>query len=177
MSVVEYSNVIPPILCNDIINYFNKENSNIFLIPKNNTKWKRIEMLLYKELLLHIDKYKKTLLNQLTDIYTNQLYSSLSSKLYLDSFKIIKYSQQESDIFINNYELTNNRHNVLSFIFYLNDLSEGGEISFKNNNITVKANKCSLIIFPENIPNNYKCKLPIHTDQYIITGQIRENYI
>ena len=135
MSVIEYPNVIPPILCNDIINYFNKENSNIFLIPKNNTKWKRIEMLLYKELLLHIDKYKKTLLNQLTDIYTNQLYSSLSSKLYMDSFKIIKYSHQDSEFFINNYELTNNRHNVLSFIFYLNDVSEGGEIYFKQNNL------------------------------------------
>ena len=134
-------------------------------------------MFLYKELLLHIDKYKKNLLNKLTDLYTNQIYSSLSSKLYLDNFKIIKYSQQDSDVFINNYELTNNRHNLLSFIFFLNDVNDGGEIVFKNDNITIRAKQSTLIIFPENIPNNYKCKLPIHTDQYIITGQIRENYI
>uniref|UniRef100_A0A6C0HC31 Prolyl 4-hydroxylase alpha subunit Fe(2+) 2OG dioxygenase domain-containing protein n=1 Tax=viral metagenome TaxID=1070528 RepID=A0A6C0HC31_9ZZZZ len=172
-TIKEYPNILPNILCHDIIKYFNHENVNTFLIPKNNSKWNKTEIMLYKMLLTHINNFKKELLQELNNSEVCDIFSALNTKIFLDNFKMIKLSAMDTETFLNNYEKTNNRYNLLTFIFYLNDVSNGGEIIYKNDTI-IKPEKGKLVIFADNLPNMYKCKLPLSDSQYIITGQITE---
>lgn len=128
-------------VCDDINDLFNEsmnESMNVsmndlneFVIPKNNEKWKQIEHMIYKELLIHINNYK----NKLIIINTNEAndYITLLSKnIYTKDFFIQSLNKK-----------TYNRYNILSYLFCLHD----GVIII--NNKQINAEKGKLILFPE----------------------------
>jgi predicted 2-oxoglutarate/Fe(II)-dependent dioxygenase YbiX len=63
----------------------------------------------------------------------------------------------------------NEKYRVLTFLWYLNDVSEGGETEFFGDmKIMPEAGK--LILFPANWTFPHCAKTPISSDKYIITG-------
>lgn len=167
-NIIEFKNSIPNKLCDEIISLFEKKTEQKLNIPKNSPEWNKIEHFLYKDLLLKLNKYKNSLL-----LENETVTSSLNLNTYLNDFKIIKYDPVECETIIRNYEKNENRYNIVSFVFYLNNVESGGEIIFKESKM--KPEKGKLVIFPETTPNSYKCQMPISNSQYIITGQICEN--
>jgi len=205
--IKEYLNVIPEQLCDEIINKFNQRRfsslpvtdlnsmtdklvEDIFIIPKNDTEWNRIEQFLYKALLLKINNYKKVLLTNLLNMKDPDILVLLNKNMFLDNFKIIKISNNNPDIIFNNYMKNNNRYNILTFIFYLNDVENGGKVMVTDDSVqflddknnysdtcNIVPEKKKLLLLSEIIPNTYKFMSPISNIQYIITGQICENMI
>jgi hypothetical protein len=173
-NIIEYNNILPELLCNDIIDLFieetEDENKTIFNIPKNNDEWKKIEKILYKELLIKIKTFKNHLLMNNTN-ENNNLLILLNKQLFTKHFTILKYDMKEGVEFIKNYQRTNNRFNVMTYVFFLNSIENGGEIYFSNGNI-VKSETGKLLLFPDDMEYEYKCKSPISNDQYIISGQL-----
>lgn len=172
-NIIEFKNSIPNKLCDEIISLFEKKTEQKFNIPKNSPEWNKIEQFLYKDLLLKLNKYKNLLLSENSNGENETVTSSLNLNTYLNDFKIIKYDPVECETIIRNYEKNENRYNIVSFVFYLNDVESGGEIIFKKSKM--KPERGKLVIFPEISPNSYKCQMPISNSQYIITGQICEN--
>lgn len=172
-NIIEFKNSIPSKLCDEIISLFEKKIEPKMNIPKNNQEWSKIEQFLYKDLLLKLSKYKNALLFENSNQENETVTSSLNLDTYLNDFKIIKYDVVNCETVIRNYDKNENRYNIVSFVFYLNNVESGGEIIFKN--FKMKPEKGKLVIFPEIIPNSYKCQMPISNSQYIITGQICEN--
>ena len=172
-NIIEFKNSIPNKLCHEIISLFEKKTEQKFNIPKNSTEWNKIEYFLFKDLLLKLNKYKNSLLLENSNEENETIISSLNLNTYLNDFKIIKYDPVECETIIRNYDKHENRYNIISFVFYLNDVESGGEIIFKN--FKMKPEKGKLVFFPEVTPNSYKCQMPISNSQYIITGQICEN--
>lgn len=197
---------LPEILCKDIIELFdNQENNKIkkinikmknnlynifddsyleysyleFIIPKKNIHWERIECLLYKELLIHINNYKQELIKNFNNKDDNNLIILLNNKLFTKDFTIQKYNKVSNDceLKIKKYKNTNNRYNLLYYIFFLNTISKGGEIIFKNNNRIdiITPEICNLLLFNDKI--DYECNLPKSDNQYIICGQICYNNV
>jgi hypothetical protein len=115
--ICEYKKSIPNILCNEIIEIFesqenkNKNEDNIikslnktiekpsyFVIPKNEEKWKKIEMFLYKEL---ASKLKKYINKNNKDHYKNNIIFE-NNELYTPNFIIKKYEQQKGKYIYHN---------------------------------------------------------------------------
>lgn len=178
--IIEYKKTLPNILCEDIIEKFEEnkeENHQIykFIIPKNEPEWKKIETIIYKELLKKINEYKSYIINNNLNDETNNLLLLLTNSLYIKDFIIQKYTTEkktieENMIFKNNR--TNNRYNVLSFIYFLNDIENGGYIAF-GNQTNIKSETGKLLIFPENINYFHKVYFPTAgSPQYIISGQL-----
>jgi len=166
--VLEFPNSIPNILCDTIIENYkdnNSETENCFVIPKNHNDWDRIERLLYKELLININKYKIHIVQNISFENNADLTMLLNNDLYLKDFIIIKRNAAAA----NNYK-TNNRYNILTFVFFLNNITIGGNINFYNK--LIKPEKGKLVLFPECFNENYNFKLPNDEDQYIVTGQL-----
>jgi hypothetical protein len=173
--IQEFINILPNILCDDIANKIKK--SEIISIehtlytyreleiPKNSDEWTKIECVLYKNLLVKLKKFnEKFLINQ-------------SISLILDSFIIQEYIPSDTNIRIDNFNKRLSRHNFLTFIYFLNDVSNGGIEIITNNGEKhfIEPCKGKLVIFTENIDYIYKYILP-DIPFYIITGQIRINH-
>jgi len=119
---------LTPFLCDDIIELYENQIDNEYIIPKNNEEWKMIENILYKELLCYLTHYK----NKLILLNTNDgniLIEQLSKKLYTKDFKITM-------------KKTLNRFNIISYFFSLYD-----DVTI--NNIEYNNTKGQLFLFPE----------------------------
>ena len=171
-----FNNILPNILCDEIVKHIqNSENISFdhklythreLEIPKNTDKWTKIECVLYKNLLVKLKKFNETyLLNQ-------------TLMIILDSFTIQEYVPKETNVHVDNFNKKLNRHNILTFVYFLNDVSNGGMEIIKNNGekIYIEPHKGNLVIFTENIDYIYKYILP-DTPFYIITGQLRINHV
>jgi len=132
-------------LCNDIIENIEDEINQLeseqisLIIPKNNDKWRSIEKEIYKELLIHLNNYKNSLILKNTE-ESNNLIKLLSNDLYTRYFTINKGSREHNG---NNKFKTCNRFNVISYLFCLSD----SDIII--NNISYHAEKGKLFLFPE----------------------------
>jgi hypothetical protein len=64
---------------------------------------------------------------------------------------------------------------VLTYMFYLNDVEEGGETQFINQNIALKPKAGTLVIFPAWPTHIHKGNKPLSGDKYIGTSWISIN--
>ena len=60
-SIIEYTNILPDILCDAIVEMFKEQIAekciNVYDIPKYSKEWCKIERVLYKQMLLYLNKY------------------------------------------------------------------------------------------------------------------------
>lgn len=181
------NNSISNELCSDIIELFenqpsgkheghtldglNKEVKDTldFLIPKTDKKWIKIYKFLEKELARNLDKYFISLKNNSSDDYD---FGGL--KLYYDYYQVQKYTANKGKYIFHNdadIDLKKNKYRIITFIWYLNDVCEGGETCL-NNNISIKPQTGKLLLFPATWTYPHCGKMPISNNKYIITGWI-----
>ena len=64
----------------------------------------------------------------------------------------------------------NIRTRILTFIWYLNNVDEGGETEFFKGRIKIKPEKGKLLFFPSTWTFMHKGNMPISGNKYIVTG-------
>lgn len=82
-------------------------------------------------------------------------------------FKNTDFYEWHHDSHMKQYE---REQRIITFIWYLNNVEEGGETLFYNGKVHPK--KGSLLLFPATWTYNHKGNIPISNDKYIITGWI-----
>jgi len=173
--IIEYPKTIPPLLCQDYIDLFEKnitpeQSTTGFRIPKNNitaTEWHKLEKFLYKQLLIKLQDYKQKLLFHLDNYDICVLNGHLENEIYIKDFIIKKYENpfqgQKIDI------KTPSRYNLLSFVFFLNT-EPPCQIQLVDTIITPEKGK--LLLFPETIIPKFMHEFnSINANYYVITGQ------
>lgn len=130
--------------------------------------WKDISNLLKKTLDKHIEVY-------MTNIYETYDHPNYKD-IYIDSFLMHRYNKKigkyithtDNSVLMNPY--TNMPvDRIVTFIFYINDVDEGGETElWKKIKIKPKAGK--LLLFPSCWTFPHSGNIPISDDKYIITG-------
>lgn len=181
--IFEIKNSIPDRLCNEIILMYELENirfpgctmggvqKNIkdttdLIIPKKNIKWNKIENFLYNELNINLKKYLSHINNHENNIYID------SDNLTIEYFMIQKYDQKIGKYtYHNDFRIDYNekKNRVITFIWYLNNIDEGGETEFFNlKKIIPETGK--LLLFPASWLFPHRAITPYSSDKYIITG-------
>jgi hypothetical protein len=191
--IYTYDQAISPCLCKTIINMYNKEDDRFngvtgrgfdptfkdtidFIIPNGVSRWERIYTFLNKELIKNIKIY----FNQLNTINNFDILSHQyigGNFLQYDSFMIQKYFKNKGKFeyhhdFLCDFEKS--RFRLVTFIFYLNDVEEGGETEiwgYKH----IKPTAGKLLLFPASWTFPHCGKMPISSDKYIITGWLYIN--
>lgn len=188
-------------LCNDIIQLFEIENKKYegvtaaglnknvkntmdFVIPKDNNKWYKIYNFLSKELQYNIKEYLNNLNNN--DEYkninqdTNITYKFFdNNKYYIHNFMVQRYNRNEGKYVYHNdfmidHEKKQNR--IITYLWYLNDVIEGGETTFHSGEIKINPEIGKLILFPACWSYPHCGKMPLSSSKYIITGWIYIDY-
>lgn len=63
-------------------------------------------------------------------------------------------------------------HRALLYMFYLNDVEEGGETEFYYQNLKSKPKQGTLVIAPADFTHTHRGNMPISNDKYIFTSWI-----
>lgn len=187
-----FDNVLENSMCNHIIDTFNNDttyhNKGITSGGYNpNTKLTtdtNISDLMHIDYWKNIDDSLNSTLNKYIHMYFK--YTSSLNKHYLlfedlqdTGFLMQKYDKNEGFFeyhqdFSTIYENNNIYYRVLVYIFYLNDVVEGGEtIIWDDYKIKPKAG--TLLFFPATWTYPHKGNMPISHDKYIITGWLYSN--
>jgi hypothetical protein len=176
--IQEFENSLPDMLCDEIIQMFEMEehrykgmtlggvNPNIkdttdFIIPKNDSKWTKIEECLNKELERCLSIY-----------FSNIIISNgIKRNLYVNNFMIQKYKKKEGKYTLHNdFHCEGNKYRVMTFLWYLNDVNVGGETSFWKGKKKIIPKKGKLLLFPASWCYAHEGKMPISNNKYIITN-------
>lgn len=189
--IFQIKNSIPDRLCRDIIIMYELENirypgltfsglnkqiknTTDMIIPKKNSLWEKIEQLLYNEL---SDALKKYLIYIDKDIIDNEnnnnnkYFHFHSGELHIDSFMIQKYDMQKGKyVYHDDFNAEPHRYRVITFLWYLNDVTVGGETEFWGGKYNIIPETGKLILFPSAWSYPHRGKMPISNDKYIITG-------
>ncbi len=178
-------------LCNDMINLFEQEerryagimasglNKKIkdttdFMITKGGPRWDKINKLLSKELNNNTIQYIKKRSNMVHSnyhIFCTDYLSSETMQLQKYEKNVGKYLYHHDGI----CNFTERKIRKLTFIWYLNDVEEGGETEFWSK-YSIKPEAGKLVLFPADWTFPHTGKVPISNDKYIITGWLWQHY-
>jgi len=194
---------IPGPLCDDIIKMFENENyydgvtvsgvnktvksTSDFIIPHSKvekvTKWEKIEKFLTKELHKNLQKYLSNINNSENYLpkNNNEINGSMLKgiNLTVEHFMIQKYERQKGFyIYHDDFHVNKNmdKHRVITFLWYLNTVDEGGETEFWDS-LKIKPEKGKLILFPSFWCFPHRARIPISNNKYIITGWFYKDHV
>jgi len=172
-------------ICDEIIEKFNSGEKNQikkegvilneFKIQMHSEKWKNIDEILFQHINDKIYYYLRSF------IFTNKYFQKIIETDIKDSgFKIEHYKKNEGifeyhleslHVDENNYPYIRGNQ-ILKYIWYLNDVDEGGETEICGN-FNIKPEVGKLVMFPATWTYPNKEIVPESNDKYIITGFIQ----
>lgn len=190
-------NNLDEIFCDNLIKkYENDKNKYIGVVGRNGTinkelknttdlqisryqNWKNEDTILCQALNKGINEYIDNILNNLTNINIFNINLNIFSKLYNNNdtgYKIQKYDRDKGYYnYHNDFEYSVKGVRVITFIWYLNDVEEGGETEFIDGTI-IKPKKGQLLLFPSDWTYMHKGNMPLSNDKYICNGWIYLNF-
>jgi len=169
--------------CNDIIDVFEslKCHHQLGFVGPNNKTDINLKNCIYFDLFnLLSEDFNNTLINEIKNnlkVYvnkcsTNTLINEWYNQISFDTFLIHKYIKNNGkfryhhDFFI---ESKIKKYRILNYMWYLNDVHEGGETEFFGSYL-IKAEIGKMIIFPSDWMFPHCGKTPISNDKYVLTG-------
>lgn len=137
-------------------------------IHNSDTEWLRIRKTLETELLHSLKRFTE----KENMIYKEFGYKAIPHEMYFETLQIQRYVKNQGVFTYHHDEvIRQNDRRVLTYIWYLNDVTEGGEteICVKHK---VKPETGKLMIFPASWMFPHRGIMPVSNDKYIITGWI-----
>ena len=180
--IYENENSLSDELCRDIIELFEDDKDNgkyqgvtggglnksikdtTDLVITNYPRWDNVNLCLKKELQKNIVEYIKRMNGKINHPVIND------RNLSTFSMQMQKYNKNEGKYTYHNDARTEKeRTRVITFIWYLNDVTDGGETEIWKD-LKIKPTTGKLLLFPSCWTFPHRGNVPISSDKYIITG-------
>ena len=179
----------------------NVKDTTDLVIDKNDSEWKEIYTLLENELQRNTRRYVEKANNNNKDlkefkrfqgslsfetIQVQKYVKNTGKYIYhedgrvfptdhaFEQFRIKKYNPGGEDRFDTHVDVIDHStaRRYLAFLWYLNDITDGGETEFQDFKVRPEAGK--LILFPALWTYPHRGNVPISDDKYIMTGWLDE---
>lgn len=134
-----------------------------------------------KDILKKEDEYLSSVLTEIFGRYSRDIVLHTGLRLFQDitdtGYQMQKYNKNEGRYTLHHdftIDIINRERyfRILTFLFYLNDVEEGGETTFPT--FKVKPKKGTLLLFPATWNYVHSGNVPRSSDKYIITGWMYE---
>lgn len=195
--VCEYKNSLSNELCDKIINAFeNEPNKHIgttmsgvnkdikdtldyslydfATMTCKNDLWTDIDKILYSELNEKLITYINNLKNHFFSKTNDLSFNFFQNTFLVDTgFMIQKYTKNIGKYIYHiddHVDMLKLRYRVITYIWYLNDVDNGGTTEFLGGLFEIKPERGKLIFFPVSWCFPHRGNIPISNDKYIITG-------
>jgi len=149
----------------------NVKDTTDIVINFDSNMYTELQEILKTELMNTLPQY----INSLPNI--QQYISFFDCNFFIEIFIIQKYDKNKGKYIYHNdskIDYTNKKYRMFTFIWYLNDVYEGGETEFINFKIIPEKGK--LLIFPATFVFPHCGNMPISDDKYILTGWIYSSH-
>lgn len=176
-----FNNALTDEFCDKIIKIFNdndKLHTNGQVLGGVNFDIKKTKQMNFNS--YPLNEYDKHLFDNLQEYFSkylqiNNITEILRRNIDDTGYQLQKYVANEGYFKFHDDSLAQIRNNILcirifTYLWYLNDVDEGGETEFKQ--FKIKPRKGSLLIFPATCIYRHSGAMPISNDKYIITGWI-----
>jgi hypothetical protein len=160
-------------ICDEIVEKFECNSQNKTAIQVNidvsdDHVWSNIKNTVINEIDKHINIYYENLDNNIY-FFNNVHHNKIINHIIIKKFK-------KNECFSNNHndrgvDFHNKKSRILSFMFFLNTIDNGGEVEFFGYH-KIKPEKGNIIIFPSEWFFPYSENVSISNDKYIIKGWI-----
>ncbi len=152
-----------------------KRTREINITHTKENSWQKWNAMCFKRLNYALQKYAKHCLEK---CHNNTLFNIINGdgvindtgyqlQKYIKEQQYYKWHQDGS------IKQGHNEHRIITYLWYLNTVDEGGETYFYHGK--VKPEKGKLVLFPAFWNYNHKGETPISHDKYIITGWVYSN--
>ena len=131
-----------------------------------------------QEIQHNVQIYSKQIQEYIGDASHNIISQKCGDGIVINSLMIQRYRKLQGKYIYhtdNMIELSNKKTRMITFLFYLNDVSEGGETELFGD-VRIKPEAGKLLLFPACWTFPHCGRMPISHDKYIITGWIYVNY-
>ena len=163
-------NKYPGITSSGFVNKNVKNTTDLILTDDWNIEDNILNSSLNKGLQLYFNHISKKINSTNINIFSKKY------KIKDTGYKIQKYNCNEGYYnYHNDFQYTNIGVRVITFIWYLNDIEEGGETEFIDGTI-IKPERGSLLLFPSDWTYMHKGNMPLSSDKYICNGWLYLNY-
>lgn len=169
-----HDNVLEPEICEKIIKYF-ENNSELHERIENNKipNFTQLNLTENCKKDSEIDNIHNYLISKVFE-YKKRYYAYVDERCFpiqnqFEQFRIKKYFHEKEDQFDTHVDVTDyaSARRFLSFMWYLNDVNEGGETQFRD--LTIEAKCGRLVIFPPLWMYPHRGCPPIGQDKYILS--------
>ena len=190
---------ICPELCREIISMFEQQNGKYegvtasglqkqikdttdYIIPRINDcpetiqLWSKIDIFLQRELTRNTKRYVQNINNGFKTVceLKDHEYNVLNNDhLVTNEFMVQRYIQNRGRyVYHHDHAIQWNekRQRVITYIFYLNTVDEGGETEFFGGSCKIKPEEGQLVLFPASWTFPHRGIMPVSSNKYIITG-------
>ena len=180
-------NSISKEICNEIIQLFENSkhkhdgataggvNKNVkdttdLVIDKNDSEWKEIYTLLENELQRNTRRYVEKANNNNKDL---KEFKRFQGSLSFETIQVQKYVKNTGKyIYHEDGRIYENKARKITFLWYLNDITDGGETEFLYQSQRVKPVKGRIVIWPAGFPYVHRGNPPLSGEKYILTSWI-----
>jgi hypothetical protein len=161
-------------VCKFLINFFD-ENEELHERIDNDRKPNFTQLNLTKNSKLsdNVEKIHNTLIRKTIE-YKEKYYKFIDKRCFpeknaFEQFRIKKYQNNGSDVFDAHVDVTDSSSSIrfLSFMWYLNDVNEGGETEFLD--LVIKPESGKLLVFPPLWMFPHRGNCPKSNPKYILS--------
>ena len=144
---------MPKNICNDVVNLFESADIERRATPNNTPRLSQLNFTRKSYLNEELHKVICQYLLSAVDHYRfniKSFYAFAPRNLYFEHFRIKRYISEDEDQFDTHVDVTNvlDECRYLSFMWYLNDVIDGGETEFTELDFKIQPKAGALIMFP-----------------------------
>lgn len=171
--ILLYKNAIED--CEKIIYIANKNSRSWIIRNQNATDWESGNKIIgYDEYPIsfsfHSDEKILNTAKNIFDYACNYANKNLTTINAFDSCVIRKYANSPGFLELESSDVENPQRKLTSILF-LKDVDDGGELKFKNFDVSVSPKMGDIIVFPASFIYCFKINRPKNDDSYVLVSQ------
>lgn len=174
-----FKNIVDSQWCNKIIDLYN-QNQNLTksrfdnednISPLSKNDYSLPTNIIDEKIKIDFNKFLGDAISKYNEKYTFQSWENDIYHYEINDFKVQKTLPTEGyHMWHYENESLDNRHRILTWMLYLNDVKEGGETEFLHQSLRVKPKKGTIVIWPAGFTHYHRGNPPLSGEKYIVTG-------
>ena len=175
--IEQYPNALPDDLCNKFISLADETISvnpilnRSYPLASNNVTYRK-DWYMFTQNMLDLAGPVNDILHKHLQQYIDKFMGAYYSGRYLAHYHKLQVTPPGGGFhnWHNEHSTAHSMDRIMAWMFYLNDIDNGGETEFLHQRVRLKPTKGTLVLFPASYTHCHRGNPPLSDTKYILTG-------